>query len=108
MSVGRIVTGTPLQFLTEGVADIQLVSCQPRVTVTSCFVYKVIMDLESIYHFCFILSIRVSKSGVYRLMLEQKSISLSLLVGTTVPTGLRRSLRNLSPMLLNFYQPHLS
>ena len=26
-----------------------LLSCQPRVTVTSCFVYKVIRDLESIY-----------------------------------------------------------
>ena len=29
-----------------------LLSCQPRVTVTSCFVYKVIMDLESIDHLC--------------------------------------------------------
>ena len=27
-----------------------LLSCQPRVTVTSCFVYKVNRDLESIYH----------------------------------------------------------
>ena len=89
MSVSRIVTVTLLQFLTEGVADIQLVSCQPRVTVTSCFVYKVIMDFESNYHFCIILSIRVRKSGVFRLMLKQKSISLSLLVGTTVQTGLR-------------------
>ena len=29
-----------------------LPSCQPRVTVTSCFVYKVIRDLESIDHLC--------------------------------------------------------
>ena len=29
-----------------------LLSCQPRVTVTSCFVYKVISDLESIDHLC--------------------------------------------------------
>ena len=29
-----------------------LLSCQPRVTVTSCFVYKVIRDLESIDHLC--------------------------------------------------------
>ena len=29
---------------------LHLLSCQPRVTVTSCFVYKVIMDLESIDH----------------------------------------------------------
>ena len=26
--------------------------CQPRVTVTSCFVYKVISNLESIDHWC--------------------------------------------------------
>ena len=29
-----------------------LLSCQPRVTVTSCFVYKVIRHLESIDHLC--------------------------------------------------------
>ena len=29
-----------------------LLSCQPRVTVASCFVYKVIRDLESIDHLC--------------------------------------------------------
>ena len=29
-----------------------LLSCQPRATVSSCFVYKVIQDLESIYHLC--------------------------------------------------------
>ena len=28
------------------------VSCQPRVTVTSCFVYKVIRNLELIDHLC--------------------------------------------------------
>ena len=27
-------------------------ACQPRVTVTSCFVYKVIRDFESIDHLC--------------------------------------------------------
>ena len=31
-----------------------LPSCQPRVTVTSCFVYKIIRDLESIDHLCII------------------------------------------------------
>ena len=30
----------------------ELLSCQPRVTVTSCSVYKVISDLESIDHLC--------------------------------------------------------
>ena len=29
-----------------------LLSCQPRVTVTLCFVYKVIRDLESIDNLC--------------------------------------------------------
>ena len=29
-----------------------VLSCQPVVTVTSCFVYKVIKDLESIDHLC--------------------------------------------------------
>ena len=29
-----------------------LLSCQPRVTAASCFVYKVIRDLESIDHLC--------------------------------------------------------
>ena len=30
----------------------QLLSCQPRVTMTSCFVFEVIRDLESIDHLC--------------------------------------------------------
>ena len=30
----------------------EILSCQPRVPVTSCFVYKVIRDLESIDHLC--------------------------------------------------------
>ena len=30
----------------------KLLSCQPRVTVTSCNVYKIIRDLESIDHLC--------------------------------------------------------
>ena len=29
-----------------------VLSCQPRVTVTSCFVYKVIRNLELIDHRC--------------------------------------------------------
>ena len=29
-----------------------ILSCQPRETATSCFVYKVIRDLESIDHLC--------------------------------------------------------
>ena len=32
--------------------DYFLLSCQPRVTVVSCFVYKVIRDFESIDHLC--------------------------------------------------------
>ena len=30
----------------------KLLSCQPRVTVTSCFVYKAIRVLQSIDHLC--------------------------------------------------------
>ena len=30
----------------------QLLSSQPRVTVTSCIVYKIIRDLKSIDHLC--------------------------------------------------------
>ena len=32
--------------------ETEVLSCQPRVTVTSCFVYKVITDLESIDYLC--------------------------------------------------------
>ena len=31
---------------------LMVLSCQPRVTVTSCYVYTVIRDLQSIYHLC--------------------------------------------------------
>ena len=56
----------------------ELLPCQRRVIVESCFVYKVIRDLESIDHLCINhirriglirdLSIRISSSGVYKLM----------------------------------------
>ena len=36
----------------EFIIEKELLSCQPRETVTSCFVYKVIRDLESIDHLC--------------------------------------------------------
>ena len=49
-----------------------LLSCQPRVTVKSRFVYKVLMDLYSTEHLCIYpfrntsdISIRVSSSEVY-------------------------------------------
>ena len=48
-----------------------LLSSQPRVTVRSRFVYKVIRDLESVDHLCINpirISIHVSSSGVYKLM----------------------------------------
>ena len=43
LSSGPILTSTKL---------VLLLSCQPRVTVISCFVFKVIRDLESIDHLC--------------------------------------------------------
>ena len=40
--------------LISGIINIEclLPSCQPNVTVTSCFVYTVIRDLEPIDHLC--------------------------------------------------------
>ena len=40
------------EFNTQNIVTGYLLSCQPRVTVKSCFVYKVIMDLESIDQLC--------------------------------------------------------
>ena len=44
-----------------------LLSCQPRVTVTSCYVYKVIRDLESIDHLCInpIRANRINRQMIY-------------------------------------------
>ena len=44
-----------------------LLSCQPRVTVASCFVYKVIMDLSSIDD----PQDRINTQVIYRLALAQ-------------------------------------
>ena len=61
---------------------------QPRVTVTSCFVYKVIRDLESIDHLCLNtsdISICDSFKGVYMLMfqktIENKIVGQGLIYG---------------------------
>ena len=37
---------------TLAILGAQVLSSQPRVAVTSCFVYKVIRDIESIDHLC--------------------------------------------------------
>ena len=44
---------------------VQVLSCQPRVTVTSCLVYKVVRDLESINHLC------IKTQVIYRFALAQ-------------------------------------
>ena len=36
----------------QAIETMLVLSCQTRVTVTSCFVYRVIRDLESIDHLC--------------------------------------------------------
>ena len=54
--------------------DIRLLSCQPRVTVMSCFVYKVIRDLESIDHLCINpihLQDRINTQVIYQFALAQ-------------------------------------
>ena len=52
-----------------------LLSCQPRVTVVSCFVYKVIMDLSSIDHLCInrIPRDRINTQVIYQLALTSSS-----------------------------------
>ena len=45
----------------------QLLSCQPKVTVMSCFVTKVISDLKSIDH----AADRINKHVIYRFALAQ-------------------------------------
>ena len=39
--------------------EFELLSCKPRVTVSSCFVDKVIRNLESIDHLCMNLNLRI-------------------------------------------------
>ena len=78
----------------------QLLSCQPSVTVTLCYVYKFVRDLESIDHLCINTIHRIGlihKWSIDSSMLKwsvhisvllsncKQSITLlSLLVGTTV------------------------
>ena len=77
-----------------------LLSCQPGVTVTSCFVYKVIRDLCSLDHLCINPILRIGlihkwsidssllKWSLHFCVLlsnsKQSIMSLSLLVGWTV------------------------
>ena len=82
---------------------LQLLSCQPRVTVTSCFVSKVIRDLWSIDHLCinpihriwlihkWYIDSRLLKCMKWSVQVnvllskcKQNITSLSLLAGTTV------------------------
>ena len=48
----QIISDFEEAFQGSGAKVSGLLSCQPRVTVTSCFVYKVIRDLESIDNLC--------------------------------------------------------
>ena len=50
---------------------IHILSCQSRLTVTSCFVYKVIRDLESIDHLCINHIRRINTLAIYRFALAQ-------------------------------------
>ena len=53
VSTGRLrVSNTIFVDLVDYLTKKKLLSCQPRVTVTSCVVYKVIRDLDSIAHLC--------------------------------------------------------
>ena len=50
-----------------------VLSCQPRVTVTSCFVYNVIRDLESIDHLTYLsyTQERINTQVIYRFAYAQ-------------------------------------
>ena len=50
--VGITDSGVAYIYITGDIKVGLLLSCQPRVTVMSCFVFKVIRDLESIDHLC--------------------------------------------------------
>ena len=53
----KYLSKIPTEYHSDTVFEqLQVLSCQPRVTVTPCFVYKVIRDLESIDHTCINLS----------------------------------------------------
>ena len=47
-----VFTSRSSDYFTVGSAAKHILSCQPRVTLTSCFVNKVIRDIESIDHLC--------------------------------------------------------
>ena len=82
-------------FIGQKRVNVYVLPYQPRVTVTSCFVYTVIRYLESIYHLCIN---PIHRIVIYRFELAQLECtsyvllnnckrnitSLSLLVGTTV------------------------
>ena len=61
-----------------------LLSCQPRVTVTSCFVYTVIRDLESIDSIYLLALAQVERTYVLLNNCKQNTTSQSLLAGRTV------------------------
>ena len=91
---------TPDGHSTITIAHLELLSCQPRVTVMSGFVYKVIRDLESIDHLCinpihrigfihkWYIDLCLLKRSVQVYVLlnncKQNIMTMSLLVGTTV------------------------
>ena len=91
----------------------ELLSCQPRVKVTSCFVYKVIRDLYSIDHLCINpirriglkytsdLSIRVSSSKVYKLKFYLTIVNIIL---RYYPSGWYDSRRIYSKFMYTIYQ----
>ena len=51
-TIGTLYCPVGCWYIVVNSKSIDLLSCKPRVTMTSCFVYKVIRDLESIDQFC--------------------------------------------------------
>ena len=58
-----------VQIVCKGPQQTILLSYQPSVTVTSCFVYKVIRDLESTDHLCINPILLINTQVIYRFAL---------------------------------------
>ena len=84
-----------------------LLSCQHRVTVMSCFVYKVSRDLESIDHLCINPILKWSvQVNVLLNICKHNITSLSLLAGRTVVSHINRINKNKHTSLHIFYCHH--
>ena len=71
------------EFLKELADDIEvLLSCQPRVKVTSCVVYNIIRDLESIDHLCIYPILRIEL--IHKCYIDSRKLKWSVQVNILI------------------------